>query len=246
MMYPLGVVIFMVSIDCSAGRSLRYIWKSGKSGPQMTPACHSTAAQALEVLFAARLAPGNAGGALRVETGRFRFAQHPPHLAAHLPGQLALGQFVRAQFVVRAMVAAEAAPAHLNAGVAAVPPAPHLAARLRVLRPVSVMAVAAAALAAHLNAAVTAVPPEPHLAARLRVKRTPTVRPSAAPFMNDNRYLGQNLHLKCMVARVSTWPGDTAPAASISLLPANALCVLVLKGILTDAQYIFNTLEAII
>jgi hypothetical protein len=222
------VVIFMVSIDCSAGRSLRYIWKSGKSGPQMTPACHSTAAQALEVLFAARLAPGNAGGALRVETGRFRFAQHPPHLAAHLPGQLALGQLSLAQLVVRTVMAdkrpsthfaalavaaatAEPALARLNVGVVAAPPVLHLA-QLDINRPAAVPpAVAATALATLPNVArVATVPPAPHLAARLRVKRPPTVRPPAAPFMNDNRYFGQNLHLKCMVARHSARPGDAA------------------------------------
>ena len=70
--------------------------------------------------------------------------------------------------------------------------------------------VGAPALATHLNAAVTTVPPAPHLAARLRVKRPPAVRPTAAPFMNDNRYFGQNLHLKCMVAWDSTRPGDGA------------------------------------
>ena len=214
-------------------------------------ACHSAAAQALEVLFAARLAPGNAGGALRVETGRFRFAQHPPHVVAQLAGKLALGQFGRAQFVIRAAVVAakrsfaaataatRATHVHLTAvvavaavaavvavavmavpaesalatrlvavGVAAVRAMFHRAARLRVKRPVAVMA--APALATHLNAAVTAVPPAPHLAARLRAKRSPAVRPSAAPFMNDNRYSGQNLHLKCMVAWDSTRPGDAA------------------------------------
>lgn len=217
-------------------------------------ACHSAAAQALEVLFAARLAPGNAGGALRVETGRFRFAQHPPHVVAQLAGKLALGQFGRAQFVIRAAVVAakrsfaaataatRATHVHLTAvaavvavaavaavvavavmavpaesalatrlvavGVAAVRAMFHRAARLRVKRPVAVMA--APALATHLNAAVTAVPPAPHLAARLRAKRSPAVRPSAAPFMNDNRYFGQNLHLKCMVAWDSTRPGDAA------------------------------------
>lgn len=208
-------------------------------------ACHSAAAQALEVLFAARLAPGNAGGALRVETGRFRFAQHPPHVVAQLAGKLALGQFGRAQFVIRAAVVAakrsfaaataatRATHVHLTAvsavagvavmavpvesalatrlvavGVAAVRAMFHRAARLRVKRPVAVMA--APALATHLNAAVTTVPPAPHLAARLRAKRSPAVRPSAAPFMNDNRYFGQNLHLKCMVAWDSTRPGDAA------------------------------------
>ena len=219
-------------------------------------ACHSAAAQALEVLFAARLAPGNAGGALRAEAGRFRFAQHPPHVVAQLAGKLALGQFGRAQFVIRAAVVAakrsfaaataatRATHVHLTAvvavaavaavvavavmavavmavpaesalatrlvavGVAAVRAMFHRAARLRVKRPVAVMA--APALATHLNAAVTAVPPAPHLAARLRAKRSPAVRPSAAPFMNDNRYFGQNLHLKCMVAWDSTRPGDAA------------------------------------
>lgn len=211
-------------------------------------ACHSAAAQALEVLFAAHLAAGNAGGALRAEAGRFRFAQHPPHVVAQLAGKLALGQFGRAQFVIRAAVVAakrsfaaataatRATHVHLTAvaavvavaavavmavpaesalatrlvavGVAAVRAMFHRAARLRVKRPVAVMA--APALATHLNAAVTAVPPAPHLAARLRAKRSPAVRPSAAPFMNDNRYFGQNLHLKCMVAWDSTRPGDAA------------------------------------
>lgn len=213
-------------------------------------ACHSAAAQALEVLFAARLAPGNAGGALRVETGRFRFAQHPPHVVAQLAGKLALGQFGRAQFVIRAAVVAakrsfaaataatRATHVHLTAvaavvavvavaavavmavpaesalatrlvaiGVAAVRAMFHRAARLRVN---ATPGVGAPALATHLNAAVTTVPPAPHLAARLRAKRSPAVRPSAAPFMNDNRYFGQNLHLKCMVAWDSTRPGDAA------------------------------------
>ena len=96
--------------------------------------------------------------------------------------------------------------------VAAVAAMFHLAAQLDIKRPVAVPpAMAAAALATHPNVArVAAVPPAPHLTARLRVKRPPAVRPPAAPFMNDNRYFGQNLHLKCMVAWDSTRPGDAA------------------------------------
>lgn len=205
----------------------------------------------LEIVVAARLAPGDAGGTLRVEAGLCRFAQHPPHFAAHLPGQLALGQFFRAQFVVRAVVvagkrpfapfagpaAAKPAPAAQRSvaalavvAVVAVMPMPAFVARLGVERPMAVVAVAMLVPAAHFNVAAVAavamraVPPLFHFAARLGVERPPAVRPSAAPFVNDNRNFGQNMHLTCM------WPGvvpglATRPrAASVWFLPSS-VCV---------------------
>jgi hypothetical protein len=115
--------------------------------------------------------------------------------------------------VVGTVVAGKRPSTHVAAlTVAAVAATFHLAAPLDVKRPVAVPPTApAAALATHPNvASVAAVPPAPHLTARLRVKRPPAMRPPAAPFMNDNRYFGQNLHLKCMVAWDSTRPGDAA------------------------------------